>query len=110
MQYLDVVGGRRLEGRVTAAGSSSAGLALLSSTMLTSAEVTLLGLPQTAGLQTQAATMRELNCQVTAFPGGWRVVGADSPPQWKRLAHTPWSAMLLLGPAVGRFGRVELPL
>jgi len=107
-----VEGGHRLQGRIRPAGNKNAALPCLAATVLASDEVVLENVPRIRDVETFLEIIVSLGAQVswsganevTVNASGIRTDVVDS-----RLARQIRASVLLAGPLLARFGRVELP-
>ena len=107
-----VEGGRRLEGRIRPAGNKNAALPCLAATVLASDPVTLENVPRIRDVETFLAIVASLGASVswddantvTVDPRAVRPDAVD-----RGLAERIRASLLLAGPMLARFGRVELP-
>jgi UDP-N-acetylglucosamine 1-carboxyvinyltransferase len=107
-----VEGGHRLEGRIRPAGNKNAALPCLAATVLASEPVVLENVPRIRDVETFLEIVASLGAdvewtdanQVTIDGGSVRADAIDP-----RLAREIRASVLLAGPLLARFGRVELP-
>lgn len=107
-----VEGGRRLEGRIRPAGNKNAALPCLAATVLASEPVILENIPRIRDVETFLQIVDSLGAdvgwsgpnEVTIDASGVRTDSVDSV-----LAQRIRASVLLAGPLLARFGRVELP-
>jgi UDP-N-acetylglucosamine 1-carboxyvinyltransferase len=107
-----VEGGHRLQGRIRPAGNKNAALPCIAATVLASDSVILENVPKIRDVETFLEIIASLGAEVswsgtnevTVDPRGLRPDPVDS-----RLAREIRASVLLAGPLLARFGRVELP-
>jgi UDP-N-acetylglucosamine 1-carboxyvinyltransferase len=107
-----IEGGRRLEGRVRAAGNKNAALPLLAACVLAQEEVRLENVPRIRDVETMMALLADIGCEAEwTGPNEVRVNGA--PAQRHELSENLCSRMrasiLLAGPLLARFGQAVVP-
>ena len=107
-----IEGGRRLEGRVRAAGNKNAALPLLAACVLAQEEVKLENVPRIRDVETMMALLNDIGGEAEwTGPNEVRVNGA--PATRHELSETLCSRMrasiLLAGPLLARFGRAVVP-
>jgi UDP-N-acetylglucosamine 1-carboxyvinyltransferase len=107
-----VEGGHRLQGRIRPAGNKNAALPCLAATVLASEPVVLENVPRIRDVEVFLDIVASLGAdvawtaanEVTVDAGGVRTDSIDS-----RLAREIRASVLLAGPLLARFGRVQLP-
>jgi UDP-N-acetylglucosamine 1-carboxyvinyltransferase len=107
-----VEGGNRLSGRIRPAGNKNAALPCLAATVLASDPVTLENVPRIRDVETFLEIVASLGAgvswtgpnEVTVDPRGVEVDAVD-----RGLAERIRASLLLAGPLLARFGRVDLP-
>jgi UDP-N-acetylglucosamine 1-carboxyvinyltransferase len=107
-----IEGGRRLEGRVRAAGNKNAALPLLAACVLAQEEVRLENVPRIRDVETMMALLNDIGGEAEwTGPNEVRVNGA--PAKRHELSESLCSRMrasiLLAGPLLARFGRAVVP-
>jgi UDP-N-acetylglucosamine 1-carboxyvinyltransferase len=107
-----IEGGRRLEGRVRAAGNKNAALPLLASCVLAQEEVRLENVPRIRDVETMMALLSDIGGEAEwTGPNEVRINGA--PANRHELSESLCSRMrasiLLAGPLLARFGRAVVP-
>jgi UDP-N-acetylglucosamine 1-carboxyvinyltransferase len=107
-----VEGGRRLEGRIRPAGNKNSALPCLAATVLAGEPVALENVPRIRDVETFLEILTSLGAEVT-WSGANEVTvdarGVRGDAIDPRLAHEIRASVLLAGPLLARFGRVELP-
>ena len=107
-----VEGGHRLDGRIRPAGNKNAALPCIAATVLASDPVVLENIPRIRDVETFLEILESLGAEVswsapnevTIDARGIRTDSIDS-----RLARQIRASVLLAGPLLARFGRVQLP-
>lgn len=112
MEFFEIEGGVPLSGTVTASGNKNAALPLLAACLLTSEPVILHNLPIIQDVLTMRTLLETLGVKITELsPHSWRVqADAISPTRLdKELCKNIRASILLAGPMVARYGRIEIP-
>jgi UDP-N-acetylglucosamine 1-carboxyvinyltransferase len=113
MHRYEIEGGRRLNGSVVPSGNKNEALPVLAAALLATKPVTLDRLPRIGDVLTMIAIMEDLGSKVE-WTGDERVVIDNSGLKYKTpradLCAKIRASILLLGPMLARFGKVELPL
>jgi len=113
MNRYEIEGGKKLSGSVVPSGNKNEALPVLAAALLATKPVTLERLPRIGDVLTMIAIMEDLGSKVE-WTGDERVVIDNSGLQYKTpradLCAKIRASILLLGPMLARFGRVELPL
>ncbi len=115
MDRLEIIGGRRLEGRVSIAGAKNAALPLMAAALLTDDPVQLTNVPDLADIHSMAGLLRALGLEIAhdERTGRLRLVAREI-----TCRHAPYdlvrkmrASILVLGPLLARTGqaRVALP-
>jgi len=107
-----VEGGHRLEGRIRPAGNKNAALPCLAATVLASEPVTLHNIPRIGDVLTFLEIIESLGASVRWDAANDVTVDASSirtNSVDRVLAERIRASLLLAGPLLARFGRVELP-
>ena len=109
-----VRGGRRLSGRIRAAGAKNAALPALAASLVTSREVALDDVPAVADIRTMRRLLAGMGVEIADDPSGTlrlRATDVTSTEAPYDLVRTMRASILVLGPLVARFGeaRVSLP-
>lgn len=112
MHMIEVQGGRRLAGRVTAQGAKNAVLPILAATLLTDQQVVLQRVPHIADVAVMTRILAQLGAKVewhgdtlTVDPSG--VHTSEVPEDEARQIR---ASNLLLGALLARLGRASVPL
>ncbi len=113
MQKIVIEGGKRLQGRVKAAGAKNAALPLLMATLLAEGEHSIRNVPDLADVRTTLRLLGRMGCETDFGRGVARVAvnGLKYHEAPYELVKTMRASVLCLGPLMGRFGkaRVSLP-
>ncbi len=112
MDRLIITGGRRLEGRVTAAGAKNAALPILAASLLGGGACTISNLPQVRDVATMMTLLSLLGVSVKREAGqvvvdATRVRSVEAPYD---LVKTMRASILVLGPLLARFGEAVVSL
>ncbi|HYF78417.1 MAG TPA: UDP-N-acetylglucosamine 1-carboxyvinyltransferase [Symbiobacteriaceae bacterium] len=111
--HLQISGGTRLIGSVTASGSKNAALALMAAAMLPAGETVLRGVPRIADIEVFRSLMASVGVTSTWLDRHTLVIsGGDlsegMPPV--ELARKMRASYYLMGPLLGRLGRARVGL
>jgi UDP-N-acetylglucosamine 1-carboxyvinyltransferase len=112
MEFFQIDGGVPLSGTVTPSGNKNAALPLLAACLLTSEPVTLHNIPIIQDVLTMRQLLETLGVKITEIsPHSWRLqADAISPARLdKELCKNIRASILLAGPMVARYGRIEIP-
>jgi UDP-N-acetylglucosamine 1-carboxyvinyltransferase len=112
MEFFQIDGGVPLSGTVTPSGNKNAALPLLAACLLTSERVTLHNIPIIQDVLTMRQLLETLGVKITEIsPHSWRLqADAISPARLdKELCRNIRASILLAGPMVARYGRIEIP-
>ncbi len=112
MDCLVITGGRRLEGRVNAAGAKNAALPILAATLLGGGACTISNLPQVRDVATMLTLLSLLGVSVKREEGrvvvdATHVQSLEAPYD---LVKTMRASILVLGPLLARFGEAVVSL
>ena len=112
MDRLVVTGGRRLEGRVMAAGAKNAVLPILAATLLGGGACAISNLPQVKDVATMLTLLGLLGVSVNEEAGRTIVdtAAVQSVEAPYDLVKTMRGSILVLGPLLARFGEAEVSL
>lgn len=111
--HLQITGGARLEGTVTASGSKNAALALMAAAMLPDGETVLRGVPRIADIEIFRALMAAVGVDSawtdahTLVIAGGNLLDRTPPVE---LARKLRASYYLMGPLLGRLGRARVGL
>ena len=107
-----IQGGRPLQGEVRVAGNKNAALPMVAAALLTDEPVTLHNVPRIGDVNIMVDLLRNLGVGVVSNKGDSITLQAAS-VETRRLSpdlcRQIRASILLAGPMLGRFGRVELP-
>ncbi|MFN8485677.1 MAG: UDP-N-acetylglucosamine 1-carboxyvinyltransferase [Anaerolineae bacterium] len=112
MEKFIIEGGRPLNGTVTPSGNKNAALPLIAATLLTDEPVTLHNVPAIVDVQNLCELMTTLGVEITApTAGALQFRGGNVQPAAldTELCRAIRASILLAGPLLARFGKVELP-
>ena len=107
-----VEGGRHLEGRIRPAGNKNAALPCLAATLLSQSPVTLRNVPRIRDVLTFLDILIALGSDVSWIGRNDLIVdtgGVKTSSVERELAARIRASLLLAGPLLARFGKVELP-
>ncbi|HIB08389.1 MAG TPA: UDP-N-acetylglucosamine 1-carboxyvinyltransferase [Gemmatimonadetes bacterium] len=107
-----VEGGHQLKGRIRAAGNKNAALPCLAATLLAQESVTLRNVPRILDVLTFLDILSSLGSDVSWIGANELIIdtsGVEAGVVEQRLAARIRASLLLAGPLLARFGRVELP-
>lgn len=110
MKALRTYGHTRLMGTVHIGGSQSSSLALLAAAAAAEDTVVLCGLPAVHSVTTQLQVLRRFGYTTEMQQGSWHIRPSSSRPIFSDKDNLPWSAMMLMGPLISRWGQVSWPL
>ncbi len=113
MDALRIVGGKRLEGRITIGGAKNAALPILCATLLSDGESLLRNVPALRDIDTTAALLGFLGRDVGVNAPEVRVAPAAReirPEAPYELVRQMRASVLVLGPLVARYGRAKVSL
>ncbi len=107
-----IQGGRPLQGEVRVAGNKNAALPMVAAALLTEEPVTLHNLPHIGDVNIMVDLLRNLGVRVVSSKGSSLTLQAANVETRRlspELCRQIRASILLAGPMLGRFGRVELP-
>jgi len=110
VKCLEIIGGRRLEGRVVVSGNKNAALPMIAAAMLTRDEVVLHNVPDILDVRNMLALAAHLGAEV-AFADGTAVIRADAIRDGRlpqELCSRLRTSLLFAGPLAARFGQAEV--
>ena len=112
MEQFIIEGGRPINGTVTPSGNKNAALPLIAATLLTDEPVVLHNVPAIVDVQNLCELMATLGVEISSpAPGTLEFRGGNIRPAAldTELCRAIRASILLAGPLVARFGKVELP-
>jgi UDP-N-acetylglucosamine 1-carboxyvinyltransferase len=112
MEFFQIDGGVPLSGTVTPSGNKNAALPLLAACLLTSEPVTLHNIPIIQDVLTMRLLLETLGVKITEIsPHSWRLQANTISPASldKELCKNIRASILLAGPMVARYGKIEIP-
>ena len=114
MDAMEIVGGRRLEGRVRASGAKNAALPIMAASILAEGPMRLKNVPDLMDIRTMSRLLAVLGVKVEREPGGDLILHCASARKSEapyRIMKTMRAGICVLGPLVARrkLVRVSLP-
>jgi UDP-N-acetylglucosamine 1-carboxyvinyltransferase len=112
MEFFQIDGGVPLSGTVTPSGNKNAALPLLAACLLTSEPVILHNIPIIQDVLTMRELLETLGVKITEISShSWRLQADTISPASldKELCKNIRASILLAGPMVARYGRIEIP-
>ncbi|RMG57435.1 MAG: UDP-N-acetylglucosamine 1-carboxyvinyltransferase [Deltaproteobacteria bacterium] len=105
-------GGRRLEGRIAPGGAKNAILPIMAASVLTDETVSIENVPRLLDVEVFSEIVRELGGKVVRENGRVTIQGGTLRETTVpfELAQKIRASVLLMGPILARFGRVEVPV
>jgi UDP-N-acetylglucosamine 1-carboxyvinyltransferase len=112
MDAIRIRGGKTLHGTIPVSGAKNAALPILCATLLSEGESLLRNVPALRDIDTTAALLRFLGCQVECTPPTVKVAAsADLRPEAPyELVKQMRASILVLGPLLARYGRAKVSL
>jgi len=112
MDYLEIVGGKKLHGEITISGAKNAALPVVAATILSDREVTLTNLPNVVDIRTLIKLLSMLGSEVS-HDKTVAVINNGSINSTKavyEIVSQMRASILVLGPLLTRFGECEVSL
>jgi len=112
MDYLEIVGGKKLSGNVTISGAKNAALPIIAATILSDKELTLKNLPNVVDIRTLLKLLTMLGGNVK-HDGTVATINNGSITSTKavyEIVSQMRASILVLGPLLARFGECEVSL
>jgi UDP-N-acetylglucosamine 1-carboxyvinyltransferase len=112
MDYLEIVGGKKLSGTVTISGAKNAALPIIAATILSDKEVTLTNLPNVVDIRTLLKLLTMLGGKV-AHDQTVATINNSTITSTKavyEIVSQMRASILVLGPLLARFGECEVSL
>ncbi len=112
MDSIEIEGGARLVGEISASGAKNAALPLLASGLLAEGESTFTNLPNLVDVRTMGKLLGHIGCEVSGESSmSIRPPSSDPKEAPYELVKTMRASVLVLGPLLARYGhaRVSLP-
>jgi len=112
MDYLEIVGGKKLHGEITISGAKNAALPVVAATILSDQEITLTNLPNVVDIRTLLKLLTMLggsvdhNDTVAVINNG----SINSTKAVYEIVSQMRASILVLGPLLTRFGECEVSL
>jgi len=112
MDYLQIKGGKKLEGAVTISGAKNAALPVIAATILSDKEVTLTNLPNVVDIRTLLNLLTMLGGTVDHEGTTAKINNAtiNSTKAVYEIVSQMRASILVLGPLLARFGECEVSL
>ncbi len=112
MDYLEIVGGKKLSGSVTISGAKNAALPIIAATILSDKEVTLSNLPNVVDIRTLLKLLTMLGGEVdhTETVAHINNGSINSTKAVYEIVSQMRASILVLGPLLARFGECEVSL
>jgi len=112
MDYLEIIGGKTLQGTVTISGAKNAALPIIAATLLSDKKLTLTNLPNVVDIRTLLSLLTMLGGEVT-HEGTIAHINNKNINSTKALyeiVSQMRASILVLGPLLARFGECEVSL
>ncbi len=112
MDYLEIVGGKKLSGSVTISGAKNAALPIIAATILSDKEVTLTNLPNVVDIRTLLKLLTMLGGTVEHDKTVAKINNGSitSTKAVYEIVSQMRASILVLGPLLARFGECEVSL
>jgi len=112
MDYLEIVGGKKLSGNVTISGAKNAALPIIAATILSDKEVTLTNLPNVVDIRTLLKLLTMLGGTVDHKKTVAKINNGSitSTKAVYEIVSQMRASILVLGPLLARFGECEVSL
>jgi UDP-N-acetylglucosamine 1-carboxyvinyltransferase len=112
MDYLEIVGGKKLSGSVTISGAKNAALPIIAATILSDKEVTLTNLPNVVDIRTLLKLLTMLGGTVEHNETTAKINNGSitSTKAVYEIVSQMRASILVLGPLLSRFGECEVSL
>lgn len=112
MDYLEIVGGKKLSGNVKISGAKNAALPIIAATILSDREVTLTNLPNVVDIQTLLKLLTMLGGDVDHQDTVAHINNGsiNSTKAVYEIVSQMRASILVLGPLLSRFGECEVSL
>lgn len=112
MDYLEIVGGKKLSGSVTISGAKNAALPIIAATILSDKEVTLTNLPDVVDIRTLLKLLTMLGGSVEHDKTVAKINNGSitSTKAVYEIVSQMRASILVLGPLLARFGECEVSL
>ncbi len=114
MQKLEVIGSKKLNGKIKISGSKNSSLPILAATLLSNKKITLLNLPKVKDIETMLSLLRSLGSKII-LSRNYKSVDIDNSKKIKtfasyNLVKTMRAGILVLGPLLARFKKAKVSL
>jgi len=112
MDYLEIVGGKKLSGSVTISGAKNAALPIIAATILSDKELTLTNLPNVVDIRTLLKLLTMLGGSVDHNKTIAKINNSsiNSTKAVYEIVSQMRASILVLGPLLARFGECEVSL
>jgi len=112
MDYLQIQGGKKLQGSITISGAKNAALPVIAATILSDSEVTLTNLPNVVDIKTLLNLLSMLGGEVEHEGNIAKINNADmnSTKAVYEIVSQMRASILVLGPLLARYGECEVSL
>jgi len=112
MDYLEIIGGKKLSGNVTISGAKNAALPIIAATILSDKEVTLTNLPNVVDIRTLLKLLTMLGGTVDHDKTVAKINNGSitSTKAVYEIVSQMRASILVLGPLLARFGECEVSL
>jgi UDP-N-acetylglucosamine 1-carboxyvinyltransferase len=112
MDYLQIIGGSRLNGAITISGAKNSALPVIASTILSDRDVKLTNLPNVVDIRTLLKLLTMLGGNVNHY-GTMAIINNENMNSTKaiyEIVSQMRASILVLGPLLARFGECEVSL
>lgn len=112
MDYLKIVGNKKLSGNISISGAKNAALPLIASTILAKNELEISNLPDVADINTFLKLIKMLGGSFTKDKNSAKIdtSSIDNTTATYDIVKTMRASILVLGPLLARFGQCEVSL
>ena len=112
MDYLKIVGNKKLSGDISISGAKNAALPLIASTILAKNELEISNLPDVAYINTFLKLIKMLGGSFTKDKNSAKIdtSSIDNTTATYDIVKTMRASILVLGPLLARFGQCEVSL
>ena len=110
MDYLEIKGAKKLEGKISISGAKNAALPIIAMTILAKNQVTIQNTPQVADIKTLIKLLQNLGA-IAEFNGSTLQINTlqiSSTKATYDIVRTMRASILVLGPLLARFGHCEV--
>ncbi|ARR00562.1 MULTISPECIES: UDP-N-acetylglucosamine 1-carboxyvinyltransferase [Campylobacter] len=112
MDYLQIKGGKNLEGKVVISGAKNAALPIIAMSILAKNRVTIQNAPQVADIKTLIKLLQNLGAKAEFTNSTLQIdtMAINSTKATYDIVRTMRASILVLGPLLARFGHCEVSL